>query len=142
MGSIATWLTIFALNSYILPAAAVGQKNARKKKLMKKANDTESDTTDDSEDEPNEDSDEVMESDSTDDETLDPVENVTKQFLTAWKSLSPPVSEDEIKMLAKDVMLIVGKSQKRFLEEKDGAVYCMEIKFLKPNVGLGNLHIL
>ena len=132
----------------ILPAAALNEKKGqgRKRKFKTKPDDTESDASDYSEDESNEDSDEMVESD-TDDETFDPVENATKQLLATWKSLSPPVSEDEIKGKwfavayagKRRQMLIVGKILNRFLVEKDGEVDCMEMKFLKPKVGLGNM---
>ena len=69
------------------------------------------------------------------------------QLIETWKSLSPPVSEDEIKSkwLAaifrqdeKQIMCI-GRVLKRFLEDEGGNVTHIELDCLKPKVGNENV---
>ena len=139
----------------ILPAAALVKTKkacAQKRKLPLDADDSKSEESD-NEDKFEEDivdhsgdSDVDIESD-TDEENQDPLESAEKELIASWRSLSPPVPEEEIqgKWFAvaypgkRRPTLIIGKVLKRFLVEKDGAVECLEMKFLKPKVGSGNV---
>ena len=83
----------------------------------------------------------------TDDEELDAETKAKMKLLETWKSLAPPVKEEDIRGKWYAVaytgkrrsVLLIGKILKRFLVEKDGDVDALEMKFLKPKVGLGNL---
>ena len=68
-------------------------------------------------------------------------------MLETWKSLSPPVSEEDFKgkwqaaIFEQDgkQIMCVGRVIRRLLTEKDGQVTHMELDCLKPKVGNGNI---
>ena len=136
----------------IMPAAVLFKTKktfSQKRNLPLHADDLESDLSFNEEEFEGEfvdDSDVDMASD-TDDENEDPLESAKKQLVASWKGLSPSVREEEIqgKWFAvaysgkRRQTLIIGKVLRRFLVEKDGAVECLEMKFLKPKVGSGNV---
>ena len=68
------------------------------------------------------------------------------QLLRVWTDLSPPVEEDDILQKWYGVIytnykgrdyLYVAKAIRRFLQDTDGPVTCLEVDCLKPQVGTG-----
>ena len=116
----------------VLPAAAM--KKSIAKRLYSLVPSTSKDVEDDEDDE----EDDIYDDESGDDIFSEP-RDVVKE---AWRSLSPPVSEESLlgKWYAvifkgKKKPMYVGKVKKRFLEDKDEPVTHIELVCLKPKVG-------
>ena len=86
----------------------------------------------------------------TDEEIMeeDELAETDEEYLISfWKSLSPPVAEDDIihKWYGavyehkKKFHLYVGKATRRFLYDEDGPVTAIELDCLKPRIGTGTI---
>ena len=117
---------------------------AQKKRTLKFS---ESDNSDECDEESTIESD--CESDSLEEISSDEeIQNAaTEKLQRTWSSLNPPVQEREVvgKWYAgiyegkKGKKLCIGRLARRFLEDKDGEVDGIEMRCLKPKVGLGTV---
>ena len=79
----------------------------------------------------------------SEDDVSDPVMAAKWKLKITWKTLNPPVKEDQIlgKWYAiiysskRSSMLFVGKVLRRFLDDENGPTESLEIKCLKPKAG-------
>ena len=122
----------------ILPAASAMQKKVAKS-LFQESHDSEYDEDISSEESDNN---TTMETED-EDEPEDPLKLSKEKLLTAWKSINPPVKEDDIVgkwygviyETKRSSRLFVAKVVRRFLSDHSGPAESLEMRCLKPRVG-------
>ena len=123
------------------------KKNSVKKKISFRSKRNKADDSESEEEESDiasETEDEIVEDDS--DESEESGEERESKLIDLWKSLCPPVQEDDIQQkwygviyTEKKNYLYIGKVIKRFLDDVDGPTMALEIDCLKPQIGSGSI---